>query len=94
MQITIPSPLVTTLVSGFRPLRLAKAGLDVLRCLRFSVTPGTLAVTGTDLDQSLIYTGALPTDETACFLVPFAPLVQVAKLTDGDITVCCEEGAT
>src|SRR5471032_2172310 len=87
MQLNLPSPLVTALVTGFRPLRLAKARLDVLKCLRFAVTPGTLTVTGTDLDQALTYTGALPTDQTASCLVPFDLLAEAAKQADGDLVL-------
>jgi DNA polymerase-3 subunit beta len=86
MNIIIPSPLVTQIVTGFRPLRLAKAKLPILRCLAFAVTPGAIAVTGTDLDQSLKLICPLETDQGAVFLVPFDLLVQAAKEADGDLT--------
>ena len=85
MQLNLPAALVTALVAGFRPLKLARARLDVLRCLSFGVTPGSLTVTGSDLDQHLTYTGPLPTDVTARFLVPADLLAEVAKQADEGI---------
>jgi DNA polymerase III sliding clamp (beta) subunit (PCNA family) len=86
MNIILPSPLVTQIVTGFRPLRLAKAKMPVLRCLAFAVTPGALAVMATDLDQTLKLICPLETDQGAVFLVPFDLLVQAAKEADGDLT--------
>jgi hypothetical protein len=79
MNITIPSPLVTQILTGFRPLKLARAKLDILRCLAFAFTPGQVVVTGTNLDQSLTFTGPLENTETTSLLVPFDLLVQAHK---------------
>jgi hypothetical protein len=90
MNIILPSPLVTQIVTGFRPLKLAKAKLDILRCLALAFTPGQVVVTGTNLDQSLVFTGPLENTETTSLLVPFDLLVQAHKQAEGDLTLSLE----
>ena len=87
MQLNLPAGLVTELVAGFRPLKLARAKLDVLRCLRFAVTPDTLTVTGSDLDQHLSHTGPMVSAQTGDFLVPFDLFAEAAKQSDDGIEI-------
>jgi hypothetical protein len=92
MQINLPSALVDQLATGFRPLKLNKFKMPVFQCLRFTVTPGKLVVTGYDLDQGFIHTSALATDQTAELLVPFEMLNEAAKLGDDSDVVLLNEG--
>src|SRR5476649_952418 len=92
MKIILPSALVIALVTGFRPLRLTKASLPVLKCLRFDVMPGTLTVTGSDLDEALTYTVPLPTAETATLLVQFDLLVEASKQADDGLILDGDKG--
>ena len=85
MQLNLSAGLVTHLVAGFRPLKLARARLDVLRCLRFTLAPDKLTVTGTDLDQHLSYTERMDLHQMASFLVPFDLFAEAAKQADDGI---------
>ena len=92
MKINLPPSLVTQLATGFRPLKLSKFKMPVFQCLRFTVTPGKLVVTGTDLDQGFIHTSELATDQTADLLVPFQFVNEAAKLGDDSDVVLLNEG--
>ncbi len=93
MNIKLPSSLVTLLVTGFRPLKLAKSSLPILKCLCLAVSPSKLTVTGSTLDEALIYTGEIANDQTTSLLVPFDLLNEASKQADGELTLADDTGS-
>src|SRR5476651_1002133 len=87
MKINLPPSLVAQVVAGFRPLKLNKSKMPLLQCLRLSITPGKITVTGSNLDEGLIYANELATDQTADLLIPIGLLIEAAKQGDGDVVL-------